>query len=324
MTLATPQPPSVPAPAQRMGLPIANGKLGMWLFLGTEIMFFTALVGTYIVLYFGTPRWPSDPADTHINVIAGAVNTFVLLASSYLVVVGHEALLSRRYRRGWWALVGTLLLGVVFLGIKSVEYAGKFEHGLVPGRVAETPRQAVAKVGNDVEAVIDRAVRGLTNGDNVQAMRRSLASEATDPQTSPARKARIEPVVAADVDASALQRDAMAGRLTLPQAAERLEALQADPAFGPMFAGVPHPHPVLYGNLFVSTYFLITGFHAIHVIVGLILLGIAVLRIGWLTTYPDTSPAAATQYVENIGLYWHFVDLVWIFLFPLIYILPGI
>ena len=324
MTTATPEPPATPAPAQRMGLPIPNGKLGMWLFLGTEIMFFTALVGTYIVLYFGTPEWPTDPADTHINVVAGAVNTFVLLASSYLVVVGHEALLARKYGRAHWALLGTLVLGVAFLGIKSVEYAGKFEHGLIPGRVAETPEQAVAMLGSDVEAVVDRAVRGLTDGDNVTAMRRSLARELADESLPEARRAAVAPVVAADKLAGPVTRDAMAGRLSLSEAQERLEAMKADPEAGPLFAGVAEPHPVLYGNIFVSTYFLITGFHAVHVVVGLVLLAAAVVRIGWLRSYPSMSPAGTTMYVENVGLYWHFVDLVWIFLFPLIYILPGV
>ena len=70
-----------------------------------------------------------------------------------------------------------------------------------------------------------------------------------------------------------------------------------------------------YGNLFASCYFTITGFHAIHVIVGMIIFFFP-LKKG-LTQGLDESDA---QYVENAGLYWHFVDLVWIFLFPLIYI----
>ena len=79
-------------------------------------------------------------------------------------------------------------------------------------------------------------------------------------------------------------------------------------------AGVNAPHPIPSGNIFASTYFLMTGFHAIHVIVGMILFGIVLaqgsrLNAGW------------TDFVENSGLYWHFVDLVWIFLFPLIYII---
>ena len=65
------------------------------------------------------------------------------------------------------------------------------------------------------------------------------------------------------------------------------------------------------GNMWASTYFLLTGFHAIHVLVGLIAFALMLpLRLG---------PAKAGL-VENIGLYWHFVDLVWIFLFPLLYL----
>ncbi len=54
-------------PALKMGIPIPNSKLGLWLFLGTEIMFFTAFIGTYIVLYFGSSGlWPTSTHDTHI------------------------------------------------------------------------------------------------------------------------------------------------------------------------------------------------------------------------------------------------------------------
>ena len=70
-----------------------------------------------------------------------------------------------------------------------------------------------------------------------------------------------------------------------------------------------------YGNLFASCYFTITGFHAIHVIVGMIIFFFP-LKKG-LTKGLEEADA---QYVENAGLYWHFVDLVWIFLFPLLYI----
>ena len=57
-----------------------NGKLGMWLFLGTEIMFFTAFIGVYLVLRLGSIdatgkiAWPTDPKDTHLLVWAGGLN----------------------------------------------------------------------------------------------------------------------------------------------------------------------------------------------------------------------------------------------------------
>ncbi len=90
----------------------------------------------------------------------------------------------------------------------------------------------------------------------------------------------------------------------------------AEPVLGSLLKGVHDPHPILYGNLFASTYFLMTGFHAIHVIVGMILFGMVLMQGSRLD-------AKWTDWVENSGLYWHFVDLVWIFLFPLLYIAPG-
>jgi len=71
------------------------------------------------------------------------------------------------------------------------------------------------------------------------------------------------------------------------------------------------PIKIPSGNMWASTYFLLTGFHALHVLVGLIVFAIML---------PMTLGIAAAGMVENIGLYWHFVDLVWIFLFPLLYL----
>ena len=65
------------------------------------------------------------------------------------------------------------------------------------------------------------------------------------------------------------------------------------------------------GNMWASTYFLLTGFHALHVVVGLIVFAL------YLFIRLDRERA---PHIENIGLYWHFVDLVWIFLFPLLYL----
>lgn len=96
------------------------------------------------------------------------------------------------------------------------------------------------------------------------------------------------------------------------------------PAEGPSSHGGGHAHgindafpwlrlPIVIpgGNMWASTYFLLTGFHAIHVIVGLIVFAV-------LLTFKLGSARAGM--VENAGLYWHFVDLVWIFLFPVMYL----
>lgn len=105
----------------------------MWLFLSTEIMFFTAMIGTYVVLRFGVPEgtWPS-PHEVHVVEWLGALNTFVLICSSVTIVFSHEAAKqddSKTARR--WLLL-TLLLGSVFLGVKGFEYASKFHAGICP------------------------------------------------------------------------------------------------------------------------------------------------------------------------------------------------
>src|SRR5579872_5370304 len=109
------------APVLKMGVPIPNGKLGMWLFLGTEIMFFTAFIGTYIVLRLGSKGWPVDTAVTHINILAGGTNTFVLITSSVFVVLAHEAMHSRKFKLATNWMIATMALAFVFLAIKSVE-----------------------------------------------------------------------------------------------------------------------------------------------------------------------------------------------------------
>jgi|GEM_PF-158293 len=116
-------------------LPINNGKLFLWLFLSTEIMFFAGLIGTYIVLRFGAPpgTWPS-PHDVHLVETIGAINTFVLICSSVTIVLALEAARHNQaaLAKGW--MLVTFLLGATFLGIKAYEYKEKFAHGIYPAK----------------------------------------------------------------------------------------------------------------------------------------------------------------------------------------------
>jgi cytochrome c oxidase subunit 3 len=112
-------------------LPITSGKLCTWLFLSTEIMFFAALIGTYIVLRFGSFDWPT-PHEMHLVEVIGAGNTFVLILSSVSIVFALEAARrNRNFAARTWLFV-TLALGSVFLGVKAYEYVGKFDHGYYP------------------------------------------------------------------------------------------------------------------------------------------------------------------------------------------------
>src|ERR1019366_2271604 len=118
-----------------MGLPLPHGKLAMWLFLVTEITFFTALIGTYMLLRNGQPTnwvpWPA-PHDVHLVEWIGALNTFVLICSSLTVVLCHWCLHEAKKTSDESARKGlvkkaamylgiTLALGAVFLGIKAYE-----------------------------------------------------------------------------------------------------------------------------------------------------------------------------------------------------------
>ncbi|MEO1981228.1 MAG: cytochrome c oxidase subunit 3, partial [Fuerstiella sp.] len=154
---------STPPSGLKMGLPIPNSKLGLWLFLGTEIMFFTAFIGAYIVLRIGSPGWPTDPHDTHILVFWGGFNTFVLIVSSYCVVVAHEAMAKRNFPRARKFLMATMALAFVFLGVKSWEYYGKISHDIIPSHIAETPTQAIGKVDRELEQVVRERLAVYTN-----------------------------------------------------------------------------------------------------------------------------------------------------------------
>lgn len=344
--------------ALKMGIPIPNSKLGLWLFLGTEIMFFTAFIGTYIVVRLGSDGWPTDTHDTHINVYAGGINTFVLIVSSYFVVVAHEAMAHRNFSKARKYLLGTLILAFVFLGIKTVEYYGKISNDILPGRIAETDSQAIAKVNRELEIVVrDRFAEYTSAGivdtdrpDDIVGLVTKIAELPSSPRpedidedtfkefqaTAPAdaelysRWMNLHQHIVANVSLTrvpqALPADLLTARndlkegeklpkLTLPEVEHELKTLKANEQYGAyVTAGVFDPHPVVYGNLFASTYFLMTGFHAIHVIVGMILF-VVVLKEG------TRLNEKWTDFVENSGLYWHFVDLVWIFLFPLLYII---
>src|ERR1700682_1538954 len=102
-------------PQAHMGLPLSNGKLAMWLFLVTEIMFFTALIGVYGLLRQSTPttattHWPK-PHEVHLIEAYGAGNTFVLICSSLTVVLAHYALGRNNVKQATIYIAITLALG---------------------------------------------------------------------------------------------------------------------------------------------------------------------------------------------------------------------
>ena len=179
---------------------IPNGKLGMWVFLASEVMFFAGLIGAFVVLWVGHPAWPG--AEGHLKASIGAFNTLILICSSTTIVLSLAAAeRGQTQAMQRWLLI-TMILGTLFLVIKGWEYSEKFSHHIAPST-----------------------------------------------------------------------------------------------------------------NIFWACYFILTGFHALHVFGGIVFNG---LVLSWMLR--PQKWAGLRHRLEYAGLYWHFVDIVWIFLFPLLYL----
>lgn len=178
---------------------VRSSKLGLWVFLASEIILFGGLIGSYIIRRIGTPSW--EEASRHLSVTLGSLNTFVLLTSSLTMILALVAAARGRTAAGRRFLLATIVLGIAFLTIKGFEWGGKIAHGLIP------------------------AAGG-----------------------------------------------------------------------------------------FWSFYYVMTGLHALHVLIGILINSLL-----WLMSLRGRRLLPPHR-LEAAGLYWHFVDIVWIFLFPLLYL----
>jgi cytochrome c oxidase subunit 3 len=188
--------------------------LGMWVFLVTEVLFFGGALMAYAIYRSWYPE-AFAAASHELNVVLGTLNTAVLIASSLTMALAVHAAQTDDKKQLTLFLVVTMVLGVAFLGVKSVEYYTKFVEHHVPG---------------------------------------------------------------------------------------------PDFRFAPQFFH--------HAQIFFSFYFVLTGLHALHMIIGL---GIMTWMLVWVRNGTITRDYASP--IEISGLYWHFVDIVWIFLFPLLYLI---
>ncbi len=186
---------------------VPQGRLGLWILISGELVIFGGLIACYLLYRVRFPAWGEQAA--HTSTVLGAINTLVLLTSSFFVVKAHEASLKRQYKSisKWMWL--TLLMGLVFLVIKGVEYYTELSHGFT------LPGTAMVEAGDGI------------------------------------------------------------------------------------------------GATFWSFYYLMTGLHALHVIAGMIVIFVVMQA---------AKKGRNLHRVELAGMYWHMVDLIWIFLFPLLYI----
>jgi len=191
-----------------------TSKIGMWLFLATEILMFGGLFAGFTLMQ---ARFPEAflLAHEHLSKPLGALNTIVLLVSSFTMVMAvHKARTNKRKELVRY-LIATITCACIFLVVKYFEYAAKFEHGLLPGHFF---------------------------------------------------------------------------------------TYKEDPT-GHQF-------------IFFSFYFMMTGLHGFHILVGIFVLL-------WITIRSSRGEFTSNYYtpVDLVGLYWHLVDIIWIYLFPLLYLI---
>jgi cytochrome c oxidase subunit 3 len=189
-------------------------KIGMWLFLATEILMFG---GMFVGFAYMQSRFPEAflLAHEHLQKPLGALNTVVLLVSSFTMVMAVHMAKTNKKKALVNYLIVTILCALTFLVVKYFEYSHKFHDGLLPGRFFTNPED-----------------------------------------------------------------------------------------------------PTGHQFIFFSFYFMMTGLHGFHILVGVIILC-------WITARAMRGDFTSNYYtpVDLVGLYWHLVDLIWIYLFPLLYLI---
>jgi cytochrome c oxidase subunit III len=264
-------------------------SIGMWMFLVQEIMFFGGLFTVYLVYRSKFPM-AFAAGSNHLDAFWGGLNTLVLIVSSLTMAL--TVFYAQKSNRNMQVImiILTMIFGTVFLGVKVVEYTDKYNHGLVPvsgwnKKIPEwTATHASASFALPFET---RAEAAAADGAEVHPNPRGdfqiPKSDLALPQMAQDGNYLTESERLGYYNAS--------GQLDLARFREKV-------------------------RMFFWIYFVMTGLHALHMIVGLILMT-------WLLwkAWRGTFSADYFAPVEMSGLYWHFVDIVWIFLFPLLYLL---
>lgn len=270
-------------------------SIGMWMFLVQEIMFFGGLFTAYLVMRSKYPM-AFAAGSNHLDAFLGGLNTLVLIVSSLTMAL--TVYFAQKGNRNMQVIliILTMFFGAVFLGVKAIEYTDKYNHGLVPvagwnKKVKEGATHQTASIALPFEqrAIAAEAEHGGAEHPYVnprgvfQWTDASLAQKAFEEQ----------------------QRDPTGNHLTTSEKNSYFSNGQVDPdKFRDRV------------QIFFWIYFVMTGLHALHMVVGLGLMSWLLFK-AWRNSFSSDYFAP----VEMSGLYWHFVDIVWIFLFPLLYLL---
>jgi cytochrome c oxidase subunit III len=275
-------------------------SIGMWAFLVQEIMFFGGLFTAYLVF---RSRYPMAFAagSNHLDAFWGGLNTLVLIVSSLTMALTVYYAQKGRRMMQVYLILATMFFGAVFLGVKAIEYTGKYNEGLVPVAGLNKRTKAESKTAPNAAS----AERPTTQTELGSQEKNSLpAPKAEHAYANPRGEFQWQ------------------GKTFEESAQIILEArnkgyLTDYEKVGYFTNGELDQEKVRDKvKMFYWIYFVMTGLHALHMIVGLGVMA-WLLWMAWRGTY------SAEYYspVEMSGLYWHFVDIVWIFLFPLLYLL---
>jgi cytochrome c oxidase subunit III len=275
----------------------ASGKLGMWVFLATEILMFGGLFCGYAVYRANHPEIFQYGAK-FLNTNLGAINTAVLLCSSFTMAWGVRAAQLGQKQLLVLLMALTLLGGFGFMGIKFVEYQHKWHEGLLPGAYYNPGGHGEAE-GHGEEANAEETHAEAVELDPTDHAEDSGAI-AEPPAETPAEVPVEAPAGLNERSSIAIPPAGPAGLLDLEAGAGHEAEMQ-------------EPEKT---RLFFSWYFGMTGLHGIHVLVGMGLITWILIR----GARGDFGPKNFLP-VDLVGLYWHLVDLIWIFLFPLLYLI---
>lgn len=242
---------------------VYNAKVGMWLFLASEVMLFGGLFSAYILLRVAAPpdMWPRG----WLSVPLGTLNTIILAFSAVTTLLSWAALKAKMFDRFKLYMGVTLLLATVFIGIKSYEYRDKLTHyevKLKDGRIAD---------GHLVSRGADGSV--VIKGHFIKERSELIDLRKHKPGHEEIRLAKGD--------------------------------IEKMSQYAPKH------------NTFLALYFTLTGLHGLHVLGGMVVFA---YLWGPGSRMWKTEPERFTNRVEVAGLFWHFVDLVWIFLFPVLYL----
>ena len=241
-----------------------NAKVGIWLFLASEVMLFGALFSSYILLRVGAPEgyWPHG----WLNVPVGTVNTLVLITSSITTVLAWAACKMNNIKKFKFFHAITILCAMCFVGIKSYEYHDKFVHYEIQTRDGKIADGHLVSKTADTVVISGHYVEDRKELFDLHAHKKHAHEEITIPRAN----------------------------------IEKMEN------YGP------------WHHTYLAIYFTLTGLHALHVIGGALVIG---FLWGPGSKMWNADPERFTNRIEVSGLFWHFVDLVWIFLFPVLYLL---